>query len=190
MPRTPQQIHDELLVLRCQSGHAEALSELLHRWHARLAHRARLLMGGGASGGGGEEAVTADALQETLIAIARSIHQLDDPALFGPWARRILAHKCADAVRRQQQQRRLSREVVNRSEQRAERADPVQDDLAPVRLALDQLPVESRALLVMRYARDMSTQAIAAALQVAEGTVKSRLHQARNELKSILERNT
>ncbi|MCI0676318.1 MAG: sigma-70 family RNA polymerase sigma factor, partial [Phycisphaerales bacterium] len=64
------------------------------------------------------------------------------------------------------------------------------EDIARVRLAIDQLSIEGRAILVMRYGRDMSTQTIAAALGIREGTVKSRLHHARNEVKSILERST
>lgn len=186
MTRTRQQILDELLVLRCQSGEAGALSELLHRWHDRLLCGARRLLG--------ESADAADALQEALITIARSIRQLDDPALFGPWARRILAHKCADAIRRKQRQRRLHANVSSQVEASSRpsmggsAAGSVQpdDDLAAVRLAIDLLPIDRRALLVMRYSRDMTTQQIAAALQLPEGTVKSRLHSARNELKTIL----
>ncbi len=57
-------------------------------------------------------------------------------------------------------------------------------------MAIDLLPIDSRALIVMRYGREMSTEHMAAALGIREGTVKSRLNHARNELKTILERNT
>jgi RNA polymerase sigma-70 factor, ECF subfamily len=90
MIRTPDQIHDEWLVLRCQSGQVTALTELLQRWHERLLDYARHLLR--------DEADASDALQETFVAVARSIRRLDDPAHFGAWARRILAHKCADFI--------------------------------------------------------------------------------------------
>jgi RNA polymerase sigma-70 factor (ECF subfamily) len=183
MTRTTQDIFDEWLVLRCQSGQDSAFAELIRRWQERLLDQARRLVR--------DEGDAIDALQETLIAMARSMHRLDDPALFGAWARRILAYKCADAVRRRQQQRRMIAKVADRSpgdggSEAAGSAD--EDEPARVRLAIDLLPMDSRALLVMRYARDMTTQQMAAALCLREGTVKSRLHQARHELKMILER--
>lgn len=183
MIRTRQQIHDEWLVLRCQSGQAQALTELLGRWHQRLFNHARKLVR--------NEADAADALQEALIAIARFIRRLEDPALFGPWAHRILAHKCADATRRRIQRRRFAQSAADRVQRDVRAESPADaEDIARVRLAIDQLSIEGRAILVMRYGRDMSTQTIAAALGIREGTVKSRLHHARNEVKSILERST
>jgi DNA-directed RNA polymerase specialized sigma24 family protein len=103
MVRTREQIHDEWLIVSSQAGQADAVSELLQCWHARLLDHARLLMR--------NESDATDALQEALVAIARFIRRLDDPALFWPWARRILAHKCADLIRRNRRARRLTAAV-------------------------------------------------------------------------------
>jgi RNA polymerase sigma-70 factor, ECF subfamily len=180
MSRTVQQIHDEWLVLRCQSGEAAALSELLSRWHDRLIAHARRLMR--------HDADAADAVQDAMVGIARSIHRLEDPALFGPWAFRIVAHKCADVIKRHQRSR-----IAAKKARECAAAGPgkpaAEGEIARVRLAIEQLPLASQAILVMRYAREMETAHIAAALGIPEGTVKSRLHHARNELKSVLERN-
>jgi len=182
MIRTRDQIHDEWLIVSSQAGHAGALSELVRRWHERLLDHARLLLR--------NDADAADALQEALVAIARFIRRLDDPALFGPWARRILAHKCADLIRRKRRSRRLNEAVGTKQPQQSEAPRSEPDETARVRMAIDLLPIDSRALIVMRYGREMSTEHMAAALGIREGTVKSRLNHARNELKSILERNT
>ena len=53
--------------------------------------------------------------------------------------------------------------------------------------ALDALPVEQRAVVVLRYYLDWSEQQTAAALQVAPGTVKSRLSRALDRLAISLE---
>jgi RNA polymerase sigma-70 factor (ECF subfamily) len=186
MIRTPDQIHDEWLVLRCQSGQVTALTELLQRWHERLLDYARHLLR--------DEADASDALQETVVAVARFIRRLDDPAHFGAWARRILAHKCADSIRRRHRQRRLrdrvAGQVADRTAASVDAVASADGEAASIRMALDQLPIDSRALLVMRYGRDMSIAQMADLLHAREGTIKSRLHQARNELKSILERNS
>jgi RNA polymerase sigma-70 factor (ECF subfamily) len=182
MTRTPDQIHDEWLVLRCQSGQIAALTELLQRWHERLLDYARHLLR--------DEADALDALQETLVSVGRFIRKLDDPAHFGAWARRILAHKCADSIRQRQRQRRLADNLADRAITQGDALTSGEDDALSIRMALDQLPIDSRALLVMRYGRDMSTSQMADVLHLREGTIKSRLHQARSELKSILERNS
>lgn len=182
MTRTREQIHDEWLIVSSQAGQADALGELVRRWNGRLLEHARLLMR--------NDADAADALQEALVAIARFIRRLDDPALFGPWARRILAHKCADLIRQRQRSRRFTGATGDGRPPQGETAHTDDDELARVRIAIDLLPIDQRALIVMRYGREMTTEHMAAALGIREGTVKSRLNHARNELKSILERNT
>lgn len=53
--------------------------------------------------------------------------------------------------------------------------------------ALDRLTTDHKTVLVLRYAEDWSVKQIADALNVATGTVKSRLHRAMNELREELE---
>jgi RNA polymerase sigma-70 factor (ECF subfamily) len=180
MTRTAESILDEWLVLRCQAGEPAALGELLMRWRDRLLHRARSLLR--------HDADAADAAQEAMIGIARSIQRLDDPALFGPWALRILANKCADLVQQRQRSRRAAAGAS--PELGATGHDASSDDhqVALLRLAIETLPPHVQALLIMRYSREMGTLEIAAALGIREGTVKSRLHHARNELKSTFDR--
>ncbi len=81
MVRSLESIHDELLVLRCQSGETEAMEELIGNWQPRLWRHAKRLTG--------RRDAAWDVLQETLLAIVRSLHRLDDPALFRTWAYRI-----------------------------------------------------------------------------------------------------
>ena len=61
--------------------------------------------------------------------------------------------------------------------------EPRPDDLASV---LEALPAPHREVLLMRFLDGMSLSEIALALQLPLGTVKSRLHNTRNELKRIL----
>ena len=52
--------------------------------------------------------------------------------------------------------------------------------------ALARLPSDRRALLVLHYLHDLSLAEIASTLRIPIGTVKSRLHAARAQLKSAL----
>lgn len=53
--------------------------------------------------------------------------------------------------------------------------------------ALDGLSTDHRTVVVLRYAEDWSVNQIAEALEVAAGTVKSRLHRALKHLREELE---
>lgn len=60
-------------------------------------------------------------------------------------------------------------------------------ELAPVvRAALDRLPAELRAPLVLRVYEELKYREIAAILEIPEGTVMSRLHAARRRLREEL----
>ncbi len=91
MKREPKQIADEWLVLRSQEGSAPALDALLRKWHRPLWLRACRLTG--------DEEIARDITQETLLAIARSIRKLDDPARYRAWAFQIASNKSRDWVR-------------------------------------------------------------------------------------------
>jgi RNA polymerase sigma-70 factor (ECF subfamily) len=58
-------------------------------------------------------------------------------------------------------------------------------ELAPLHAAMDRLNERERELLEMRYDQDLTQSAIAAKLGIPEGTVKVRLHRARNKLRRI-----
>ena len=184
MTRQPEHIYLELLVLRCQAGDVAAFEELVGHWQPRLWRHALRLTGG--------HDAAADALQETWLAIVRGIRKLDDPARFGSWARRIVTHKAADRIRRQQRQRNLTREVGQLSA-----ADPdgpgehgEQDEITRLRGAMQRLSPDSRAILALRYLDELSVAQIAVILDIPRGTAKSRLHHARNQLEHVLERVT
>ncbi len=178
MPRGDDQIFEELLVVFAQGGDTEALEELVQRWIPRLSRHAVLMSSRGAA---------PDVVQESLLAIARGIRGLDDPARFGAWAQRIVSNKCADWVRRERRERAtLDRGPVEALGQNTDRIAG-HDGVQSVRAALRMLPPERRALLALRYADGLTDGAISEALGIPKGTVKSRLHAAREELRRTLE---
>jgi RNA polymerase sigma-70 factor, ECF subfamily len=58
-------------------------------------------------------------------------------------------------------------------------------ELADLRAALERLSEQDRDLLEMRYEDDLTQGAIARKLGIPEGTVKVRLHRARNKLRRV-----
>ena len=60
------------------------------------------------------------------------------------------------------------------------------DDEDQIRRALGQLSADHRRVVVLRYFADLSTAEVANALGVREGTVKSRLSRALEQMREAL----
>ena len=168
---------------RSQDGDPEALKKLVARWYGRLRRHAWYLTH--------DREVAEDIVQDAWLDIIRTIRRLKEPASFRGWAYRIVGNKAADWVRRRKRQRNLVREVAfhrrNVSNQPSlERdADGMQSLLRQV---IKTLPMKSRLVLSMKYVDRMSTREIADSLGIPVGTIKSRLHHAREQLKQAMER--
>lgn len=168
---------DELIVLRCQAGRRDAFDMLFRRWHRRLWRYARSLTG--------SSDAAWDVTQETWIAVLRQIRRLNDPAWFATWVHRIVRNKSADYHRRIGRRQRLAEGLADR--QRAE-TDPSDSGPADaVSRAVSLLSPDKQELLMLRYAQDLDLIEIAVVLGIPAGTVKSRLHNAREQLRAILE---
>lgn len=176
--KTTPDIRDELLVLMSRDGDQQAQAALARRWQGRLWRHARLLTDNA------EQA--AEAVQEAWIGILRGLDRLDDVSRFGPWAYRIVTHKCADCVRRRVRDRRQK----PLDEQRLADETPGDSTSEKSELSVDQLrvllrtlPKDQRALLTLVYVDELSLREVAEALGIPVGTVKSRLHSVRRQLR-------
>jgi RNA polymerase sigma-70 factor (ECF subfamily) len=183
MTRTQTTILTELLVLQAQDGSGEALSQLVEIWTPILQSRSFRLTR--------DRDASLEVLQESWFGIAKGLCSLRDPAMFGPWALRIVHHKSADWIKLQAKQRRLKshlRENASRSESDRNRTTD-EDDGQAIRIAIGQLDRKLREIVYLFYMDNCTLEQIAVVLDIPVGTVKTRLSRARQQLKPILERN-
>jgi RNA polymerase sigma-70 factor (ECF subfamily) len=174
------QVLTELLVLRAQGGHDDAIGLLVRAWQGRLLRHARRLTGRDDAGW--------DVTQEAWLDITRGLRGLDDPARFGPWAYKIVTRRSVGWIRREQRRRQLEREVaiIEPAASGVPTATTVADTADTVRVALRLLPADQQAILELRYVEDYGIDQIAEALGIAAGTVKSRLFHARQHLRDLI----
>jgi RNA polymerase sigma factor (sigma-70 family) len=181
MNNPAHQVLTELLVLRAQAGESDAIGLLLNLWQERLLRHARRLTG--------KDEDETDVIQDVWIEIARGVHTLEDPSRFGPWAYCIVTRRCALGIRRQQRRHQVLQELAAR--QPVTNETPLQPEISDeVSVALRQLPSEQKTLLELRYLEEFNIQQIAEILNIAVGTVKSRLFHARELLRTILHKET
>lgn len=175
MAERNEQIADELLVMECQDGHAEALELLISRWQKRLWRYAYRLTG--------DAEAAWDITQESWLGVIRGLPRLNDPARFRPWIYQIVTRKADDWIAETIKVRRRQAET---STQEPEQGPcPQRDESDELRRLLGKLPDRSRTVLTLYYLEGLPLGEIAKVLGIPQGTVKSRLHTARDELKAL-----
>ncbi|MBI4906191.1 MAG: sigma-70 family RNA polymerase sigma factor [Acidobacteria bacterium] len=177
---TPDRVFDEYLVVLSQAGFADALDGLARRWTPRLLRYAARALGGSS-----EAVETArDVVQDTWVGAIRGLRSLRDPAQFPAWIYGIATRKCADAIRARTRLRVHAGAVVGVEADKAQSIAPEHRiDLA---IGIGQLPPEQCAVVHLFYGEDLSVEEVAAALAIPAGTVKSRLHHARETLRCYM----
>ena len=166
-----------MLVIACQEGDSEALALLFKQWSpplARYVHRVS-----------GDPDAVADVVQEIWLAVIKGVARLADAAMFRSCIYTIAHNKCRDWQRKQRvRQQTPTHPLCNESTVLAPSAD--KKHLA-LEKCLMELPGEDRELVTLYYFDEMSVREVSEILGIPEGTVKSRLHRCRQELRKRME---
>jgi RNA polymerase sigma factor (sigma-70 family) len=170
MTKASDQIIDEILVLDCQAGRARALEALVSRWHERLWQHAYRLVG--------DNEAAWDVTQQSWLTIIKGLRRLREPAHFKAWAYQITTSRAVDWIRKDQRRKRLATEALP-GRRPETTADPA------VRELLDRLDTKKKVVLSLYYLEQLTVTEISMALKIPKGTVRSRLHHAREELRRL-----
>lgn len=184
MKRSTRDIQLELIVLGAQDGSEDALRELVRQFEPRLFGLAWRMTGNS------EEAN--EVVQQAWLAIVKGLHRVEDPAGFRTWAFRIVARRCADWTRRRARTRRTTDDVAPDAlpacrEDSSPRTGEGADEIDALRTAIAKLPGDQRAALTLHHLEGLPVREISEILDIPAGTVKSRLHGARQKLKEIIQ---
>ncbi len=161
------------LVRRCQKGDTAAFAPLLRPYEYALAALIRYRIG--------HPQHAEDVLQEVLVRAWTRIGALQEPDRIGPWLMQIGRNQCRDFFKGAQRREEptegaaLAR-AVDRDSLRLHRRQLQRDEAA---LALEQVPQPQQQVARLHYLEGLSIAEIAARGQMAQGTVKRHLFQAR-----------
>ncbi len=135
----------------------------------------------------GNRADAEEAVQDAYLRAWRFRDSLTSVPSIRPWLYRVVVNACYSKLRREipHRDRRASDEHLGALPAGVDgpEARAVDSDTAgTVSAALGRLPVSLRVPVVLRYYADLSERDIALAIGRRQGTVKSRLHEARRRL--------
>lgn len=175
---------NELLEL-VKNGNEQAFQELYQRFYKKTYYAALKISG--------NQADAKDIAQETFIQVNKSLPQLQDNKLFVQWLNRIVASKASDLFRKNKTTSLPDDHVVfqlkeeERSQFIPEASMRFSSDYELLGYFLRQMDERYRMVLVLRYFSQMSVTEIASALQIPDGTVKTRLKRGREVLRMMIE---
>ena len=177
----------QLLIDRARSGDARAFEDLARREERALYRHALRIVG-----------TTSDAediVQDALFSAWRSIASFQGTS-FRAWLFRIATNRALDQLRSRKRRPELPLDPPDDDEVTwAEPAAPGPDlthlagdreALAAVETALEALPAEQRAALLLRDVEGFAYEEIAVITSVEIGTVKSRIHRGRLAVRNTL----
>ena len=178
---------DQELIQRCLSGQTDAFGLLVERYQHRLYHSLVHVLGSATD--------AQDVAQDAFVHALQKLKTFRGQSAFYSWLFRIALNAAVSAKRKT---RRMSASVdANREATGAEPVDlrasaepshalDVSDRQRMVRQALSELAEEFRTVLVLKEMDGMAYEEIAEICACPVGTVRSRLHRARQELRGKL----
>jgi RNA polymerase sigma-70 factor (ECF subfamily) len=185
----------ELLLTRAQSGEGGSVVADAETWtpptwdeivreHSARVYRLAFRLTGNAHD-------AEDLTQDVFVRVFRSLSSYT-PGTFEGWLHRITTNLFLDSVRRKQRIRfdALADDAADRLRGREPAPDRALTDRmldADIQAALDALPPDFRAAVVLCDIEGLTYEEIADTLGVKLGTVRSRIHRGRTQLRSALE---
>lgn len=186
---------EQRLLERLRNRDELAFNEVVGLYQARVYNLVYRMLGNR------EEA--RDVAQEVFITVFKAIHLFRGESKFSTWLYRIATNHCKNRLKYLGRRAVFPKTTLDELSERdqlesasmstsgtIERPDRLIEGREVERLlqeALEELDEDHRLLIVLRDVQNLSYQEIAEITQLAEGTVKSRLHRARAALRELLQ---
>jgi RNA polymerase sigma-70 factor (ECF subfamily) len=179
----PEAISDAECVRKLQRGETDAFETLIRRHQKTIFNLAYRMLG--------DYDEAAEISQETFLSAYRAIDNFRGDANFSTWLYRIALNHAT--TRRKSLNTRQQRSVPIENTEPASDPHPgpaesmeKKEIRQRVQQALNKLDPEDAAVILLRDLQDVPYEEVARVLEIPIGTVKSRLHRARQALKSEL----
>jgi RNA polymerase sigma-70 factor, ECF subfamily len=180
---SPAEMSDEALVAACAVGENAALGALFDRYQGAVYRfLARL--------SGTDERDLDDLVQATFLEVYRASGQFAGRAQVKTWILGIAANVARHHVRSEVRRKAMVSAYAERPQHAAARPDQTAEQrelMARLRAALEELPHDLRVAFVMCDLEEIKGVDAARVLDIREGTLWRRLHEARKALRAALE---
>ncbi|MCL4684795.1 sigma-70 family RNA polymerase sigma factor [Myxococcota bacterium] len=187
----PDPAAEERLVIALRSRDEDAYEQLVRAHGGRMLAVARRLLG--------DSEDAPDAVQEAFVSAFRSIDSFEGQARLSTWLHRIVVNAALMKLRtRRRKPEQPIDDLLPTFEADGHHREPGKPWQPAARLEqrevhrlvrenIAKLPDAYRTVLVLRDIEELDTAEVAALLEVNAGVVKTRLHRARQALRTLLD---
>jgi RNA polymerase sigma-70 factor, ECF subfamily len=172
-------MEDPEAIRRCRAGDKDAFRYIVERYQAEAVGHAIAILADR------EDAL--DAVQEAFIDAYLALGRFESARRFYPWFYVILRNCCYKLAAKRAKRETSS---LDDTEIVAPTKGLTAEDAALLERALLGLSPEERELITLRHLDGLSYQELAERLEIPDGTVMSRLYNARKRLKQKLARHS
>jgi RNA polymerase sigma-70 factor (ECF subfamily) len=184
---------DSDLVARIRTGDELAYETLVRRHGGAMLACARRFLGC--------DEDSADAVQDAFLSAFQAINTFAGNARLGTWLHRIVVNHCLMKLRKRKRRRTVriddllptfdetghhTRSVTPWTQHPEEQLSQA-ETREQVRACIDRLPMPYRAVILLRDIEELDTDQTAEMLRISRPAVKTRLHRARQALRTLLE---
>jgi RNA polymerase sigma-70 factor (ECF subfamily) len=184
---------DAGILARVRAGDESACEALVRQHGGRMLAVARRFLR--------TEEDSADAVQEAFLSAFRSLDGFEGNSALGTWLHRIVVNVCLRRLRVRSRSREVRiDDLLPTFDENGHHSGPVRpwedqalarliqaETRAHVRSCIDRLPNSYREILLLRDIEELDTEQTAQELGINPGAVKTRLHRARQALRTLLE---
>jgi RNA polymerase sigma-70 factor (ECF subfamily) len=172
-------IQEQIWVLQAKEGDHEAFGCLVEQYDRRLLYYLARFTG--------NPDRVLDVAQEVWLTAWRQLRSLRSPAAFKVWLYRIAHDKAVNVIRGENRRADVYDQWGEMQTVQTEDEELIRMKAESVHRALAVLSPEHRQVLILRFLEAMSLDEISEALRCSLGTVKSRLHYAKQALRAAIE---
>lgn len=162
-------MQSEFLVKKAKKGDGEAFIQLVSQYELTLYRTAKRL--------GLKDEDIADLIQDTILTAFEKITILKEAKYFNTWICRILLNNCYRFMKKNQRTVLLDTVTLNELQHQDNHSLEFDE-------ALESLSENHRIALTLYYVNELTTREISEFLHESEGTIKSRISRAKQQLKN------
>jgi RNA polymerase sigma-70 factor (ECF subfamily) len=181
-------MEDRIAISRIKQGDLRGLEFLVNRYQVQAVYAAYMIVY--------DRALAEDITQTAFVKVAERVHQFDEGRPFTPWFFRIVVNDAIKVAKRLKQNVSLDEQpdepAVNLASLLAD-PNPRPEQLVELKemhgnilKAIQSLPPEQRAVIVMRYYLELSEADMSVKMDRPLSTIKWWLRDARRRLRNLL----
>lgn len=171
---------EELIDLYLSSHRSQYFDELYNRYINKVYSKCISLLK--------DEGLAQDAAQEIFLKIFLNLARFNKKSKFSTWVYSISYNFCIDFIRKSKKSKNLftSDEVEGKDV-----IDEVEDsmllemEVGRLKVVLDELPIDDKAVLMMKYQEELSIREISVIIDKSESAVKMKIKRAKHKSQKI-----